>query len=275
MSNLSSHRIEDWLSTNGMPIFSFTRQAIQLADRTAIDEYGLTGMIMMENAARNAVEEILVWVDDETEDIPIPLILCGKGNNGGDGLAMARHLFNEGLDPIVVLAFDPKTDTMTEEVRTHLQIVHKMGIQIEQVSAPDPRSAMDQLVQNLDDPEQPDSESPSLLIVDCLLGVGPTKPPRQPIDDIISWVNSYRKSHPATGVVAIDVPTGLDCDSGKPFANDAVRADLTITFVGLKEGYLTDAAQEYLGDLAIAETGLPIALIDRFGQFVGPDELFE
>jgi len=262
---------DDYESLAGPPIFSFSRRAIQSVDEAAVNEYGIPTLILMENAARSAADEILALEAERNseEDFARPaLILCGKGNNGGDGLALARHLANDGFAVQIILAFDPEKDSPTDAVRSHLKIANAMRLPVLTIDQKNPRSTLDQLLENVG------LERAPIIIVDSLLGTGLSNPPRPPYDQLINWINQRGAQHDAS-VVAIDLPSGLDCDTGKPLGPTAVHAQLTVTFVGLKVGFLQPDAQLYIGDIAIGDIGAPFALSQQFGRPVTAADVFD
>lgn len=253
------------------PIYAFDRSGIQAVDRAATEEYGIPSLLLMENAARSVADEILCLEGERGSDEPARpvLILCGKGNNGADGLALARHLHNEGFVVTLGLAFAYSEGVGTEEVQLHLEIVSAMDLPIYEVAEGQPEDALDAILVKMG----VDAGAPR-IVVDALLGTGLNEPPRGPFARIIKWINGQQAGDDSA-VVAVDVPSGLDCDTGLPLGEDAVRADLTVTFVGLKRGFLEEVSQMYLGDLAIGDIGAPVELLARFGRIVTVDEVFD
>ncbi len=271
-SNATSDQLTDEdLTVIPRPIYAFEQEGVQAVDRAAIEEYGIPSILLMENAARAVADEILCLEAERSVDQPHRpvLILCGKGNNGADGLALARHLHNEGFIPTIALAFDTSQPVGTEELHTHLQIVDAMEIPIFEIDAARPAEALNAILQ-----EMGIERNAPHIIVDALLGTGLANAPQPPIDQIIHWVNDHDQSEDSA-IVAVDVPSGLDCDTGLPLGVDAVRAELTVTFVGLKKGFLEAAAQPFIGDLAIGDIGAPVELLERFGRIVTADQVFD
>lgn len=231
-------------------IYIFTREAVQKLDKAAIEQYGIPGVILMENAVRNLCDEALRLLADN-DDYGKILICCGKGNNGGDGLALARHLHNEGYTVEILLTYDPNTYTGPAESDTNLKICQKMKLNIHTLNE------NDNLAQQLKKFNLTESD----LIVDALLGTGASTAPREPVASIINWINQQ-----PTPVLAVDIPSGLDCDTGIPAGNCCIQADVTVTFVGLKIGYFELDAQQYLGEVVIGDIGAPIELLQQFGE---------
>lgn len=218
-----------------------TREQVRRVDRMAIEEYGIPGIVLMENAGGHAASLMLdrtAMIDAAIafDDIRRVIILCGAGNNGGDGFVIARHLANQSQWGIVtVLVGDP--DRLSDDCRTNQDICRKMGITI----------ASDLPVISEHD-----------LIIDAILGTGFSGDVREPASSIVESVNRSNSA----GVVAIDVPSGLDCDTGRS-GNVAIRANLTITFVARKIGFLQPDAAGFVGKTLVADIGAPHAIIDR------------
>lgn len=216
---------------------ALTRAQVREIDRRAIKEYGIPGVVLMENAGRGAAEFIL-----HTLRPPGPVgIVCGGGNNGGDGFVIARHLANADLEVILILACDPTR--LKGDAATHYRIVEKMAL----------------CSYAFDSPERIDAARPALhqstVIVDALLGTGFSGPIRPPLDLVIDTINQA----PRAIIVAVDVPSGLDCDSGHP-ASPTIRAHHTVTFVARKIGFNAEGAAEYTGAIVVADIGAPPAL---------------
>lgn len=225
-----------------------TRQASREVDRLATEEFAMPSLLLMENAAAQLADAVL----DAAGDLHSPrvLILCGPGNNGGDGLAAARHLHNAGA--VVALALTAGPDEYRGDAAINLTIVSRMDLPMH-----DARAGVSRLREVLREHGNPD------VVVDALLGTGQTCAPRPPIADLVVWIDDLRRA--GAVVVAADVPTGLDADTGQPLGR-AVHADVTVTFVGIKKGFLTLSAQEYVGDVVVADIGVPRELVQRLGE---------
>jgi len=214
-------------------------------DRYAIEELGIPGVVLMENAGRNAADLIERWLRGRAGTITSPgrvAIVCGRGNNGGDGFVVARHLTNRGHKVSVDLAADPAS--LAGDAAVNHAIAHKMGVPIRMVNDGKALSAAARRWRRCD------------TIVDALLGTGFSGRVREPMAGIIERINALN----GPLVVAIDVPSGLDADTGVA-AGPAVRADRTITFLAGKAGYRRRSAKPYLGRLTVVDIGAPRALI--------------
>ncbi len=221
--------------------YVFTRDASREVDRLALEEFAIPSLVLMENAAIRCAEAALIELDKRDGGV---LVACGPGNNGGDGLAIARHLHNEGVRLEVVLTSPPKAGT---DAAVQHEIVRRMGITLHDSWA----AALTAL------------KSSPRIIIDALLGTGLTREPEAAIAAVIEQINRLHNS--GAHVLSVDLPSGLDCDSGKPLGA-AVRADTTVTFVGLKQGFLSLEAQGYIGNVVIEEISVPGELIARLGR---------
>ena len=216
-------------------ITRLTRQQVREVDRRAIEQYHVPGIVLMENAARNAAD--VAWdMIGRKPQTPIDII-CGGGNNGGDGLAVARHLCNRGAFANVFLTTDPQKYAGDALINWRIARAMKLVI-LEGVQA---RIGM--------------QSAPGLLVIDALLGTGLTQPPRPEVAEWIEEIN-YRK----TPVLAIDLPSGLDCDTGLPLG-PCVRATKTVTFVAEKSGFAHPASRQYTGDIIVADIGCPDVIV--------------
>ena len=211
-----------------------TRAQVRAIDRRSLEQYHVPTIVLMENAARavaDAAAEMIAGVKD-----PGVVIVCGGGNNGGDGLAAARHLHNRGVDVRIALATDPAA--YRGDAGINWQITSAMGLPICSTGPGAARAAL----------------LSSDLIVDALFGTGLTTAPRD-----TAWIELINSAE--VPVLAVDVPSGLDCDTGQPLGPACVRATRTVTFVAEKVGFSNAAARQYLGDTTVGDIGCPRELI--------------
>ncbi len=214
-----------------------SREEVRAIDRRAIEEFGVPGAVLMENAGRGAAEVLgALGVRG-----PV-LICCGKGNNGGDGFVIARHLDNRGL-PVRVLLF-AKPEELTGDAALNYEILRRSGVPID-VRAGQPIDA-EALRQELAAAE---------WVVDALFGTGLAGAVRPPFDRVIAAINAS-----GAKVLAVDIPSGLDCDTGEPLGA-AVRAQHTVTFVATKRGFANPAARAWVGEVHVADIGAPRAAL--------------
>lgn len=229
-------------------LYLFTVDAIRQLDQLAVSEYGLIGAVLMENAARSVATEAMRLLEPHGPKSRV-LICCGPGNNGGDGLALARHLHNEYVHAELLLAFDPQGVKLSDEAAMNLRVCQHMKLSMTEVSTTD---AVERFVAAR-------SAAPD-LIVDALLGTGSHSAPRPPLNRIIEWINAS----PAP-VLSIDVPSGLDAQSGRA-PGACVKASVTVALVGIKSGFLELDAQPWIGEIVIGDIGAPRELCERLGE---------
>jgi NAD(P)H-hydrate epimerase len=216
-----------------------SRAEVRDVDRRAIDEFGMSGIVLMENAGRGAAE-LLVQLG-----IGGRVIVCaGKGNNGGDGFVIARHLENRGVEVRVLLFAD--SQTLQGDAATNFHILRVAGTPIFEYHAA----------------TKPDTWAAELRscgwIVDALLGTGMQGTVREPMATVIHHINDA-----GVPVLAVDLPSGLDCDTGQPLGI-CVRAAHTATFVARKLGFDAPAAAPFIGEVHVVDIGVPLALFSRF-----------
>jgi NAD(P)H-hydrate epimerase len=225
-----------------------TRDEVRRVDAIAIENYGLPGLVLMENAGRGAAELLrsLAVCGPVT-------ICCGRGNNGGDGFVIARHLEIAGGTVKVLLFADPAR--LTGDAAANYAVLERAGTPIRLL--PDGFDA-DAVIDEL---------TGSQWIVDALLGTGATRAPREPFPTIIKAINTAGNA--GVKVLAVDLPSGLDADAGTPFRDDSgryaacVKADITATFVARKTGFGNPASREFTGDVVVVEIGVPRRGIDE------------
>ena len=208
-----------------------SRAEVRQIDQDAIEQLGIPGLLLMENAARGVCEQI-----QRTGPWQGISIVCGYGNNGGDGLAIARLLAAEGVQANVFLLRGGHV--LSEDAEFNLQFLLRSGISVREISEPDELSFSRPLTK-------------SDLLLDCLLGTGVRGVVRSPIREVIARINNSGAT-----ILAVDLPSGLDCDSGEP-CGVCVRADQTVTFVARKNGFRNPQAAEWTGSVAVCHIGIP------------------
>jgi NAD(P)H-hydrate epimerase len=213
------------------------RDEVRELDRRAIEEYGIPGVVLMENAGRGAAELL------RSLGVRGPVVICcGKGNNGGDGFVIARHLDGWQV-PVKVLLFG-EPEELTADAATNYRILLKAGMPLESLE-----------LRPLDGEKVRRKLAAAEWIVDALFGTGLAGPARPPFDVVIAALNAC-----SARVLAVDIPSGLDSDTGQALGA-TVRADHTVTFVGLKKGFANPVAQEWLGRVHVLNIGMPRRLI--------------
>ncbi len=225
-----------------MPVpAAMTRDQVRNVDRRAIEDYGLPGVVLMENAGRGCVDWLLEL------DVTSRVVICaGRGNNGGDGFVIARHLANHGKDVCVLLFCDPTA--LRGDAAINFRVIERSGIKIRVITTP------------LSDDELNALFCDSDWIVDALLGTGTRSSLREPFPAVIRAINRS----PAR-TLSIDLPSGLDCDTGNPVDPSdpiSVQADFTATFVARKSGFENPAAVTYTGEIRVIDIGVPQSMFD-------------
>lgn len=215
-----------------------TRAEVRDVDRRAIEEFGIPGVVLMENAGRGCVE-LLKSLGCKG---PV-VIVCGKGNNAGDGFVIARHLDILGIAVKLLLLGPP--DALHGDAATNYAIAARSRLPIIDFSM---QFAAPRFANALTGAE---------WIIDALLGTGSTGAPRPPMDEAIRLINAADCRR-----LAVDLPSGLDCDTGQP-AEPTVRADHTCTFVANKIGFEKPEAQPFLGSIHIVDIGAPRQIMEQ------------
>ncbi|HRK30650.1 MAG TPA: NAD(P)H-hydrate epimerase [Tepidisphaeraceae bacterium] len=208
-----------------------TRAQIREVDRRAINDYGIPGIVLMENAARSCSELAIRMLADAPK--PEVAIICGGGNNGGDGLAIARQLHIAGIAVTIIPTW---TAEPTGDAAINLDIVQAMKLPM--VHAHDTR--LDRFA----------------LIIDCLFGTGLKRPIGGDEALVVQMINAA-----AVPVLACDLPSGLDCDTGEPLGQWCVRATQTVTFVAEKTGFANPRSRAFTGPVVVAGIGAPMEIV--------------
>ena len=241
-----------------MSVPSVTTAQMVEVDRLMIEEYGITLVRMMENAGRNlarlavdrfhgeaksgvlsgVLSEVLSEVEGRKRGSKSVLVMAGTGGNGGGAMVCARRLSAWGWNVTVILAKEP--DEYTGVPGQQLAILRRMNVNILPVA-------------------QLRHVAPPGLIIDGLVGYSLSGAPRAGVAECISWAN--RSGAP---VLALDVPSGLDAATGKPY-DPAVRATATLTLGLPKTGLFAPTAKDYVGELYLGDISIPPEVYDRIG----------
>jgi NAD(P)H-hydrate epimerase len=222
---------------------SLTREEMRELDRKAIEEYKIPGIVLMENAGRNVAEEVLKMIDNPQK--AKVAILCGKGNNGGDGFVVARHLHNQGI-PVIVFLIARVSDILKDgDAGINLQILLNMKIPLSEQTG---IHAVKNLLQELNS---------FTLLIDALFGTGLSGEVREPFKTLIYHVNKLNKP-----IIAVDIPSGLDCDTGVVLGA-ALKAAKTVTFGAGKKGFYLNSGPSLTGKIVITDISIPRELLSR------------
>lgn len=207
------------------PTKLYQAQQVRELDRIAISQYGIAGIVLMQKAAA------AVWAEIQQRWATIQSIcvFCGAGNNAGDGYLIATLALQAGLDVCVYSLID--IEKLNGDAATACQIYQQAGGKIT------PFSAAISLT--------------SPLIVDALLGTGLAREVSGAYAQAVQMINDCKCS-----VISVDIPSGLNADTGKIMAC-AVKADVTVTFIALKQGLFTADGAEYCGEIVFADLDIP------------------
>jgi NAD(P)H-hydrate epimerase len=227
-----------------MTLRPLARVEVRDLDARAVDDLALPTLILMENAGRGAAG----WLRDRlgASTSARCLILCGPGNNGGDGGVVARHLDAWGY-PVRVVWF-ARPDQLRGDAATQWSILARSGL--DQTAWDDETSVTDERLDAL--------LAGADWIIDALLGTGLSRPVEGVLRTVIEAINRAGKP-----VLALDLPSGLDADRGVPLGA-AVRASATATFVAPKLGFSAPGASAYTGEVVVVDIGLPRCLLEPF-----------
>src|SRR5262245_2627982 len=210
------------------------------ADRRAIEDIGISSLVLMENAGRQAVAAIEAMYSD-LADRQVG-VLCGRGNNGGDGFVVARTLMQRGVDTSVFLL--GRVADVRGDARVNLEILGRLGVTVLEIAD---SQAWELHFSQLSD---------CTLIVDAIFGTGLNAPVAGLIESVIADVNAS-----GIPVVAIDIPSGLSAASPEPIG-PSIEAGLTIALGALKLPLVLPPGELRAGDIVIADIGIPSAVID-------------
>jgi NAD(P)H-hydrate epimerase len=219
-----------------------TAKEMQHIDHTTIEKYGLAGTVLMERAGLGVVEAINE-IYFSPEDGPVRrtiVVLCGGGNNGGDGFVIARELHNEGKHVEVYLFVKPAA--LKGDAKINYDAARKSGVSI---------YAANRFISNYSSRVRR-----HCLIVDALLGTGLSKGVREPVAGIIKQVNEM-----SCPVISVDIPSGISSDTGQ-ILGCAIMARHTVTFGLPKRGHFLYPGAEFTGRLHIKNIGFPVHLVE-------------
>lgn len=210
-------------------------------DSVSINRFGIPGIVLMENAALKVVEEIKQTL--ETIGGKTVYIFAGKGNNGGDAFAVARHLYNKGARVKVFVTAD-KSD-IKGDAEINLKILENMKVQVEELTREQQlKKAKNELAD-------------ASLVIDGIFGTGLKGNVRGIAGSVIDMVNASGKT-----VIAIDIPSGVSGETGQVLGK-CIRADKTVTFALPKIGLIVHPGCEFSGELVTADIGIPAEAIDE------------
>ncbi len=224
------------------PLRVVTGTVMASIDRIAIEERGIAGLFLMERAGEGVTEGLISSYPPEI--LHQTAILCGKGNNGGDGFVVARRLAERGFQPHVALI--GKGEALKGDARTNFHFAQGLNIPITECENSSDLSAFF-------------SQSPARLLVDALLGTGAKGAPRGLIAEAIDSVNQRARS---CAIASVDIPSGVEADTAR-VEGDAVFADVVYTMGLPKVGHLLPPGLDYCRRLVTLDIGFPKDLIEN------------
>ena len=207
-----------------------TAQEMREIDRITIEDYGIPGLVLMERAGLAVASKVVELYSDKKV-----IVLCGSGNNGGDGFVAARELYNRGFN-VKVLMLSGK-DSMGPDCKTEYQIAKNFGVPVEfrkAVGAGDIHAA---------------------VVIDAIFGTGLSRPVKGHLADVFALINKSNAP-----VISIDISSGISSDTGEVLG-EAISADCTVTFGLPKRGHLLYPGADHTGRLFIEDIGFPKELL--------------
>jgi NAD(P)H-hydrate epimerase len=207
-------------------------------DRLAIDTYGIPGVVLMENAGAQVAR--ILWQEYPELQARRVAVLCGRGNNGGDGFVIARYLHNIGVPVSVFIMGEP--GDIRGDAGAHLDMLRRVGVAPEAVITSASAQAVGARLAEYD------------ILIDALLGTGLKAKVSGVSQLIITSMNAAGRP-----IISVDIPSGLSADAGT-LLGDHVRADLTVTMALPKLGLLLYPAAEHVGRLVVVDIGFPAAV---------------
>ncbi len=218
---------------------SVTVRQIQSLDKIAIERYGIPSIILMENAGRAVAEEVKKSLRGKKN--PRVCVVCGLGNNAGDGFVIARHLMNAGV--LAKVFFVGKARQLKHDAAVNYRILKKIKYPVQEVGG---RHAV--LLREIAGAD---------VVVDAIFGVGLNREIVEPFRRVIETI-----SRKAKYVIAVDIPSGLNGTTGAIYGV-CVKADKTVTFTFPKQGFLKAHGPRQSGKVVVADIGIPAQVIKK------------
>lgn len=214
-----------------------TAKEMQDIDGLAQEKFGIPSIILMENAGKEAARVALDMISGNTDVVCI----CGKGNNGGDGLVCARHLINKGLNVGTFLLGSP--NALKQDPKKNYEMLKNSGTKINILKNEQDFSLLNNCLNK------------THLIIDAIFGIGLTGKVKEPYKTIIDLINQSNRP-----VLAMDIPSGLDATTGKKLGN-CIKASKTVTFAFPKTGFVKNDGPDCVGEVVVADISIPKALM--------------
>lgn len=224
-------------------MFIVTASQMKEMDRRTIQEFGIPGRVLMENAGRGATRSFLEQIYSRGPGRVA--VLAGRGNNGGDGFVIARYLAQKGIDVKVFLLANPAG--VQGDAAANLQLLPSSGVPV--IDIPDEQGFADRLGEFRH----------QTYWIDALLGTGLNADVRGYYRSVIEFINSCKRP-----VLAVDIPSGLNADTGQP-CGACIQAAATATFGFAKIGHILYPGAQYCGHVDVIDIGIPPAMVDTTG----------
>jgi len=213
-----------------------TVKEIQKLDKVAIEKVGVPSLALMENAGRSVAVEVIKRAKRIKR--PRVCIVCGLGNNAGDGFVVARHLINAGIKTSIFLI--GKGSRLKTDAAVHYRILKKLNYPITEIG-----NARAVLVGNIQKAD---------VVVDAIFGVGLNREVGDPFRSVIEIINKNGRK-----IIAVDIPSGLDGTTGKIYGV-CIKAQATVTFTFSKTGFFKDQGPRHVGKVVVVDIGIPVQL---------------
>ena len=229
--------MKEWTCDNTDEFSVLTRQQVRRFDAWAMDSMNIPGVVLMENAGRSCASLVLQMLEGKTR--PKVCIFCGAGNNGGDGFVIARQLCNADVAVKIVVCANPAK--IEGDAKIHYEICRNMHLPIQVLDVESDSLCVDveKAAQGCD------------FLVDAIFGTGLAGELRSAYAVLISCINSHN-----IPIVAVDIPSGLDCDTGLPLPV-CIEAKATVTFVAIKKGFTqSPESRRATGRVFVADIGI-------------------
>lgn len=218
-----------------------TAEVIRQIDRYCIEKLGIPSIVLMENAALKVVKNL------DTKDDKTYTVVCGTGNNGGDGFAVARHLYSLGKEVEIFIITESEIK-MSVDCKINYEILKNMGVKVG-------------VIRNMEDvTDLRDSLTRNNITIDAIFGTGLHRKIDGIYDLVISIINENSEY-----IVSIDVPSGFNSNTGEILGN-CIKANRTISFQLYKEGFLNYGTDKFTGEIIIEDIGIPDSAVDKFHQ---------
>lgn len=229
--------MREWTDENQSSFDVMDRDTVRRFDAWAIQQMGIPGTVLMENAACGCLSVIERYFHEAMS--AGVCIFCGTGNNGGDGFVIARHLHNRNIPVQLVIGGDPKRIGSDAKVNYDICVKMNLPIQVVEPDSPDMSPIVTQAVSGCG------------LIVDALFGTGLSGPLKGPAALLIHTLNSLD-----VPIIAVDIPSGMECDTGQS-SGGCITAAATVTFAAVKRGFVENPlSRQATGRLFVAEIGI-------------------